>query len=389
MSKRKRPLSDSKRYADFIRQRDLALEGILNKYLNACDAVLYALKERTKAMLTPMFIHGIPARGLQDRMLRVEQIFLVAGMELYRQALDLRTSSYALSHMGAVSAQARALGKQQTHDLSFEAIKRQMERPAPAGGALSGRIELYLSRLLHRVKDAIKLGQLLEEKPNEILERVDRAFPPGVPTPKRPPNTLKEAVFAEGVRKLKPVEAPDEQWDYPLDAEGNYELTTGVASQEVLDQMTADYLADELPADLYKRGPADLVNFYQIEPDGSVTFTERYKWELENELTEDFVRQVRDGDNAAAKENGVTDMMWKAILDSHTDECCSWRDGLLSSEIEAQLDGKHSDDDCDATAAPAHIGCRCVSIPASDDLPDEEPPPFEDFHEWLTEQGNL
>jgi hypothetical protein len=136
-----------------------------------------------------------------------------------------------------------------------------------------------------------------------------------------------------------------------------------------------------LPADIYKRGPDDQTLFYDVTTGEE---KERYTWEVEQELTEDFVQSVRSGEQEAAKAQGINDFMWIAILDKATDECCALRDGHSSSEIEDMLDqGKLDSEDCDAIVAPGHFNCRCQSAPMTDDLPERVEIDYGSFDDWL------
>lgn len=76
----------------------------------------------------------------------------------------------------------------------------------------------------------------------------------------------------------------------------------------------------------------------------------------------------------AAKEMGIKDFVWIAILDDRTDECCWERSGKLTSEIEEMLaSGKLDRDLCEAITPPAHPNCRCSLGPVSNIDPVEGP----------------
>ncbi len=143
-----------------------------------------------------------------------------------------------------------------------------------------------------------------------------------------------------------------------------------------------------MPDSIFQRGPNDTTLFYDIGDTDPELASTRYTWEVEQEITEDFVKSVRDGTIDSAKEAGIEDFMWIAVLDSHTDECCKVRDGLSSSEIEKKIaDGTIDGEECDAIVAPAHFNCRCDVAPMTNDLPETEASGLPDFNEWL--EGNV
>jgi hypothetical protein len=173
------------------------------------------------------------------------------------------------------------------------------------------------------------------------------------------------------VKPLKEAAAPS----------GAVTFSTGVIDPATWSDVIDDYFEQEIPG---PRGPYDKMVFFNVGDAGDVEFTERYEWELEQEMTQDFVEQVRSGQVDAANENGIEDFMWIAVIDRDTDECCSDRDGLSSGEIEAQLSsGELDPDECDATVPPGHFNCRCAPAPISNDLPEESPPDFGSFNDWL------
>ena len=111
-----------------------------------------------------------------------------------------------------------------------------------------------------------------------------------------------------------------------------------------------------------------------------------YGWEMEQQLTHDFVTSVREGQIDAANENGITEFIWIAVLDDRTCEnCCEWRSGLLTSEIEKELDGNEFlRDHCDVSTPPAHFNCRCGIAPVAIDVATVDKPEItKEFDAWL------
>lgn len=153
------------------------------------------------------------------------------------------------------------------------------------------------------------------------------------------------------------------------------------------DDMLDSYKKDFVPV---WRAPEYVVDIPITDPTHQVTTGEDvwYAWEFERDLTNEFVKSVREGTVEAATENGVTDFVWIAVIDSATDACCRWRDGLLVSEIEKELGG-HKDEDAECAledeglVPPIHFNCRCTLAPATDNIPDKPDIDSPSFEQWL------
>lgn len=374
MKRKPKPLSTSSRYRSFVGQRDKALEVILNRYLGSTSAIVSALKSQcfdlvdglaASHKLTPLSIHVEMPRIKK----RIEWLCYMSAQATCHQALGLRSSTYILAHVGEAEAIARALGKPQQVKATHRDLLTAKHRPSPTGGPLDARLTLYFSKLADEVSTALRYSMLLEESASDAKERVRLAFPK-LKIIRKPKRELKPVPMREAVKSLVDTVAGDEI----SDEEGSGDLISGFVDNDSWDQMVADYKGDNLPG---SRGPNDM-----IDVDGQ----ERYEWEVEQELTQDFVEQVRLGQNEAANANGIEDFMWIAIVDDATDDCCLKRDGLTSTEIENKLSGEWKNDECKATVPPAHFKCRCVPAPVSTDLPDESPPDYGDIDQWLNER---
>jgi hypothetical protein len=212
---------------------------------------------------------------------------------------------------------------------------------------------------------------LLEETAAEARERVRLAFPKKrkVRGVKR---ELKPVPFREAGPKRPPKGFDQEDDLLAVNVSGEtYSAAVGYVDDSAWSSMVDDYLGKELPG---PRGPQDIVD---------VLGADRYEWEVEQDMMHDFVERVRSGQESAAKENGIVDFMWVAVVDQKTDDCCLKRDGLGSSEIEEKLKGPWKEDECKATVAPAHFNCRCVMVPMSSDLLDVPTADYGDFDQWL------
>lgn len=337
-------LSVNPAYRDFTHARDRALEKILHVHLSAIDVVLGKLKRKVLSLahLQPWYM---------------EREFRLAAAQVTVLAERLRRQARLLAHTSEAHVLAQILNRKTRVQPSAPKVEM------PSGGSVQDRIHLAFSRLKRKVDDAIQLSQTLGDTHTETVERIGRAFPPNRGKPKATPALSRRKLAREARSMFKPGIIETDDWENILE----------------------DYNAEQLPSSIYGRGPEDDVLFYDVD---SSEFEVRYQWEVEQEITEDFVHQVREGTHEAAKENGISDFQWIAVIDSHTDECCSVRDGLTSEEIEERMDSGEIDDDlCDAIVAPAHFNCRCKSEPMSDDVPEESPPDFEEFDDWLKDKA--
>lgn len=385
-------LTQSSRYTDFIQSRDHALEEILTKYLRANSNVLDFLKLRAHEVASHLSVylgtHYQAKRARDEFERRMHPWFDMAIRQSTHLMTNLRKTTYTLSYAGQAEGLGRALGVNTRLDLTKEDLKEKLSDESPSGGSLHQRVELAYHRLLRDLVDAYQLSQVLESPIEETLARLDRAFPKVkvVKKQKAPMAKMKEA------KKKKPDEEIEEE------NSGSFVMEETIDGSEVFvgasrgfidpadwEEAVQDYKSEYLP---FSRGPNDKVFGTSISETGDEEKVEIYQWELEQEVTEDFVQSVRDGELDAAKENGVTDMQWIAIIDAKTDECCSERDGLTTAEIQSKLNDGESMGDCDSVAPPAHQRCRCRLSPMTDNLPEESPPDFGGFDSWLTERAN-
>lgn len=358
-----RPFTDNRHYEDFKAPLYTALEKILHVHLSAVDQIISKMKDKILfASSNSTVINQFRVNGMGT--INVELMF--ASVQVSELAKRLRKETYLLAHAGETEAMSRALNKSLK---TYAKVKDRPHHPTITGGSLDDRIMLYFQRLGQKIQDALRLSFVLNENQQERLDRIKKCFPPTRKISSTP---------ALRRRKLKESDLDDEEGTIA-------KLSTGISDDEMWDEIIEDYRSTTLPDSIFKRGPDDKTFYYDVTTEET---TERYTWEVEQEITEDFVREVRAGTQDAATENGVTDFMWIAIIDGRTDECCSVRDGLSSSEIENQMsDGTIDEDECDAIVAPAHFNCRCDSAPMTDDLPEAEPIDYGGFDDWLDEKA--
>lgn len=366
-------LSSSPKYQKFIRQRDRALERIHSRAQREISDILRKyFSSITQTISTIYRLHS--ERGFQphDRssillqiQIELEKEFASATFEIVPIMIRMRRAAFILSYAGELEAMGRTLpshpqfrGHLRKWDLDIKSAEE-----SPGGGDLTSRVKLYLDRLGRHLLNAVQLSSVLEYSLADALTRIGRAFPytKVIQDSKivlRKPK-LKEAGLGIDIDKKRISEffVDEDQWN------------------EIVDQYKREYVPKF-------RGPDHIVGTYK---DADQEKKEWYAWELEEEVTQDFVYQVRQGQVEAAEDNGITDFVWISILDDRTDKCCIWRNGLTTKEIEHQLKTKRKDDVCQAVVPPAHFNCRCTLSPVTDEIPEaREPSNLGDFEEWLT-----
>jgi hypothetical protein len=347
------------------------LEKILHVHLAAVDQIISKLQKKV------LFAMGHPmaaATFLRQGSGPIDQEIRFASIQVSQIIKRLRAKTYLLAHDGEAEAMGQALGKVMR---SNPKTKPQRDKEAPSGGQLEDRIDLYFSRLGRKIQDAMQRAKIMGEDPRE---RVKKAFPPTRSIKSTPALTRRKTAKESDPLLSKSLTSDDPR----------AEMSVGITDDDMWNEILKDYTANVLPEDIFKRGGEDKTLFYDVTTGET---EERYTWEVEQEITEDFVRGVREGSNDAAKENGYDDFMWITIQDSKTDECCSCRDRLSSSQIEEMLDsGKIDADECDAIVPPAHFNCRCSSAPMTTAEQEFDPKELESFYsdvnDWLDMKAN-
>lgn len=368
---KKTALTASPAFESFIRERDHALERILFKYQIAIAKIVSVLKVRTEEIVAHISTkqHGkefakVNRDSFQKRLEPWFQMGVHQAVGLMKQ---MRASVYVLSYAGQAEAIGRALDKNTRANLSRSDVDQEKGREGVRGGNPHARIELSFHRLLRDVLDAFQLSQVLESPQDETIARILRAFPPAKKISKRP-------------KMAKVREA-----DYKLGEDVT--MSSGVIDPETWKQMLEDYADEYLP---FGRAPEDKI-FYAMDyaSDMEKDYIDGYQWEAEQELMNDFVQSVRNGEVEAAQDNGIDDFEWIAIIDRATDECCSSRDGLSSSEIQAKLDDGEDMGDCDSVVPPGHMGCRCRTAPMTTEMVQTEKSSTDlaTFDSWLEDAG--
>jgi hypothetical protein len=358
-------LFDSSKYKRFISDRDQALEQIhlhaqtdvsriLFDALSQIEGVVSKLSLQSNKNLINLFslAHSLELSTLE--------IFTQTIYPIVQRIQRMRRTTFTLAHLGELEAIGQATHRvkaQSAHDFK-QKLKKQEQRLTLMDEALEERVWVSLMRMRTEVLDAFRLALIQKLEPIEILQKVKDTFPL-VSQYKRPP------------RALKPIR---ESTHYKFDQNGPKEISVDFVDTEDWEAMKDAYIETELAPSRF-----DTENLTDQEAE-----TLHYNWEIEQQMTDDFVQQVRDGQIDAAQELGIEDFVWVAIIDNKTCmDCCIPRNGMTTREIEQALESGDLDpDECDATSPPAHANCRCQLAPvASTD--EVEGPDWKSFGEWL------
>ena len=353
-------------YVAFTRERDLALERLLNRAHKRQSAILsQAIAEMDRLLTiywpsierTGFFLST--ARKDFDQLIHlIEAAFRLTVNPLAGEFVNLQHITYKLTRVSQAEALARAGVK--TARLIPAVLSHG---PEGSPDQVHARVELSVLTLVERIKKALRGARIGELGLHDTRVRVSRVLPK-VTRVARPKNTL-----------LDPKRMMTESDSSEIKA-GSTKILTGLLDrdewQDIVDSVSGP--------DVYPFRNEDTVF---DTPNPNASGEEYFTWEAERDTTHEFVQQVRDGKNQAANDAGIQDFVWIAVVDKATDDCCMWRDGLTTSQIEEELKGAHSDDECDAITPPAHPNCRCDIEPVTSDLTDEVNPAIPEFDTWL------
>jgi hypothetical protein len=335
-------LTNYRTYRTFIRDRNKALTFALQKNQLRLTEILDALKIEVMSIV-------LRNKG-NDQAIRSQlQIpFARAIHKSVRLIQDMRRMTYGLTYAAEGEAISRVTGNPVKTNLSHHRMLNVLDKETPSGGTIDGRVRLAFSRIHRRIMDAV---ERIDVAGGDLTDALLMAFP-------------RKKRYKRITRALRsPVKEANP-------------FKSGIIEPSLWDDLVKEY-TDEY---LFRRGPKDIA---ATVLDKSGQTIEVYDWELEREVTNDFVYQVRLGQVDSALENGIEDFVWIAILDNKTDDCCLWRDGKTSTEIEQLLKTRHSNDECDAIVPPAHFNCRCDIAPVTGKLQSIAPLELGDFSTWL------
>jgi hypothetical protein len=249
--------------------------------------------------------------------------------------------------------------------------KPSQGRELEAGGSVADRAAYYLAKIKNKMLERQRLFELTEEQltASDLFQCLPKRkrLSTARPELRKTPRLQEKAKDPEKFVNMADSFVSPSEWN------------------DIVDAYTDKYVP-------FNRSPDvsfGLDDVEELRPGFEARHTDAvYQWELEQDVTNDFVSLVREGQVDAANQNGYTDFVWIAVVDDVTDDCCLWRDGLLTSEIEAELK-KRKTDKCQVSVPPAHFNCRCSIAPVTDAIDEQNVPDFDigDFNAWLDQKA--
>ena len=356
------------KYAKFVDERDRAAERMLGNFRIEQSDLLRSYFKKILDAVSTFILHSSTNTKAIDQ--QIEAILKPAVTSFTALTQDLRKKAFILSLVGEAEAIGRITGKAK-YDANNDLVMAHLGKDSMAGGSTRDRIALYFDRLRRDVVDALQLSLVKKELPHDAFDRVIKVFP-----------KIKRQRVVRELSKIRESKKPDELDPGDLPSEDSpddtvNEIATGFVDDNEWNQIVDAYTNAYIPE---SRGPD-----YKIDPSepGWPDDEKVYASDIEQEMTEDFVKSVRDGQVEAANQNGISDFMWIAILDDKTcEDCCAPRDGMTSTQIDRAMESGELDGDCDANVPPAHINCRCRLAPMVES--DQEPVSVdtESFDDW-------
>jgi len=357
-------LSQNQAYRQFVNQRDVALEIILDSSLTKIDNVLRGLfkqwidacrmvimQSKINQTIDPIVYLQALDRSMMGDIKRSTE-------DIKRIAIGMRKKAFQLTMVAQAEIIARTLDKKGSYTFNHNDMINRLNAPSMAGGKLDQRIAMNLFNVasdLKKMTHWLMMNKDISDR--EIVQMLLKKLPRSgtITRTKRLGKTKK-------IQEAKKKPSVDFAIGFITDDDWN----------DIVEDLRSDFPVDRSPDAYYGLG---------LDADGEEI--KRYHWELERELTDDFVLQVRSGEIESAKQNGITDFVWVAVVDNRTDDCCLWRDGLTLTEIEERLKKDKKDDQELGLVPPIHFNCRCRVEPATSDLPPMPESNKEEFDEWI------
>lgn len=382
-------LNDKKKYRDFSNSRNDLLELILKNTQKRITDILDQAFIQAMDTVKSRWDHLVATFHPQPIKLRISQLekdlglsFDIASARIVTEIISMRRKTFLLSYAGEAQAIELVTNKQQDQAPSKAVASMFMNQSIGDYPDVQTFVDMEITKVKRKIVDAAYTSACLSDTIEQALGRIYKTLPRTKSWPSKPKlKKVKKIKESNGNPSLSITVGPrggmtNQYWQW---------------DETTWDQIIKDYQDDYIPisrsptkAFNIKDPVSDAVPYDDIPKDDRV-----YGWEVEKEVSHDFVKQVRSGQIEAANNVGIDDFVWIAILDDKTCEyCCEWRNGKTSKEIEKILSkNKELADYCDAIVPPAHPNCRCTPAPvATEDLETVDTSKVDkEFDEWLND----
>lgn len=319
-----------------------------------------------------------------------------------------RRRFYALGKASEMEAIGRVTPKKKRLNVTKQELWDRGKMKSKQGHSLDSLVHIGVSRQFHKAIEAFQSAFLQHADPNRALE----IYASKMPKVKRKKKQLRNVESVSKInwkaelipfmtfheakdedrrrtneQKIKDIAAgnrTDYETESAIDQAPDFSFTAGVIDEEAFNDIRDAYAEEFVPNYAFRD---ERLKWEVPSADGEET-QEIYGWEVERSITNDFVMQVRDGQNEAATEAGINDFIWMTVLSEATCEDCAWRDGLTSTEIESKLN-EMGDDESDSVP-PEHPNCYCTISPYGDDIGkyEKDVPTIGSAEEWLNDLAN-
>ena len=329
----------------------------------------------------------------------IDHVFDGLSGSIVQEILSLRRKTYLFTVVSEHRAIQDQLGTNTSPKIDQLDINGAITRNFDGDVNPIQKIEHELRKVRRAIIAQFELALIQDRPLDEAMGMVYRAMPKRKPRPTK--HNLKRVKATEAGFKKKTtfgfVDDTPPEFDSStgvsinLNPNGDVKAKDWVFDQDTWDALIKDYEQTYIPID---RGPNNIVDM--TDPRTGDLFArenyesdEVYGWQIERDVTHDFVQQVRDGQVDAANENGINDFVVIAILDDKVCESCcddygcADFDGKLVSEVEEMTKGEYD-------TPPYHFNCRCSLAPAEKDMGFvDETESKREFDEWLNDETHL
>lgn len=351
----------AKDYLKFIHQRDKYLEEYLRKtHLKQADSIR-ACFEDVISFINHLYPEAIKNQftsqgkaALDHLYFRIDQRMEYLTMQLANAMDKLGQRTYILTYASeydAISKVKNITGQIKTPDYLSQ-YERFFSSYSPTIFTLTGKI-----------KQKIQTSYVIDRPLDELNSQIQDLLPK---TAKIKRELIK---LQEAGKRLDQIKVKDES------------------------PITYDFIPDEIWYDLINEYKSEYISPYRNKTDANGEFykvDDKYVWQVEQKTTEDFLKEVKEGSKQAAKDRGISDFIWIAVLDDRTRDLHRMFHGKTSTEIKDEFESEYKYDKEGGLnpnygeVAPAGFNCRCRSVPFFKELEeDRENLITDDFATWM------